>query len=242
MRTLPGFATAVLMLSTTASAQIRINEIRTNDPAVPDNDEYFELAGPPNASLAGYSYIVLGDGPNGNSGVVEFVIDLSFSTPTLAANGLVVQEFGVNFVYPQPCPCDGPGCTAHFFYSGANAKFENDDNVTHMLVTDFTGNIDDDLDTDDDGILDVTPWSQIVDSVALFDNPSSELMYSPTVVGPDPNTGGQPWHVYYCESSGWQIGIADPVCVSDTKGDVNDACQPVAVESLGWGVIKARYR
>lgn len=38
--------------------------------------------------------------------------------------------------------------------------------VTFLLVKDFTGTVGDDLDDDDDGLLDTTPWSAIVDAVA----------------------------------------------------------------------------
>ena len=57
----------------------------------------------------------------------------------------------------------------------ANLNFENGDNVTHMLVSGFSGANGDDLDTDDDGVLDVTPWSEVVDLVALLEeaNPPS---------------------------------------------------------------------
>jgi predicted extracellular nuclease len=56
--------------------------------------------------------------------------------------------------------------------------------ITIMLVENFSGNLGDDLDTNDDGILDITPWSRIVDDVAVFDGGSSDLTYSSTVLGP----------------------------------------------------------
>ena len=67
--------------------------------------------------------------------------------------------------------------------------FENSDNVTHLLVRGFTGAVGDDLDTNDDGTLESTPWSSIVDSVALIETldipAAGEQVYSDTQVGPD---------------------------------------------------------
>ena len=44
---------------------VQINEIRIDQPSS-DVDEYFELKGEPNESLNGLSYIVIGDGSNGD--------------------------------------------------------------------------------------------------------------------------------------------------------------------------------
>ncbi len=41
-----------------------------------------------------------------------------------------------------------------------------------------------DLDTNDDGAFDVTPWTQIYDSVAVSDGGASDVAYSSTVLGP----------------------------------------------------------
>ena len=88
-----------------------------------------------------------------------------------------------------------------------NLNFENSDNVTHLLVSGFTGTDGNDLDTDDDGVLDVTPWTEIVDLIALVeeDNPPSgtEYHYAPPTVGPDGSY--VPGHVFLC-TGGWEIG------------------------------------
>lgn len=57
--------------------------------------------------------------------------------------------------------------------SGSTAgllNFENDDNVTHLLVTNFTGTVDiSNVDTNDDGIIDTVFWDEILYSVTRFD-------------------------------------------------------------------------
>ena len=49
-----------------------------------------------------------------------------------------------------------------------------------MVVEGFTGAESDDLDTDDDGTLDVTPWTRIVDGIAVLDDPAGRT-YAPLI-------------------------------------------------------------
>jgi hypothetical protein len=66
---------------------------------------------------------------------------------------------------------------------GDKNNFMGDNNLTMLLVTGFTGLAGQDLDTNDDGILDVTPWTSVLDSVGWFD-PSfpGGHVYSPAVL------------------------------------------------------------
>ena len=54
--------------------------------------------------------------------------------------------------------------------------------LTILLVEGFTGSLGDDLDTDNDGVFDSTPWTRIVDDVAVFDGGTSDVTYSATVL------------------------------------------------------------
>lgn len=184
-----------------------INEVRIDQPSS-DNDEYFELVGGANVSLDGLTYLVIGDG-SGGSGVIEAVVDLNGETTD--TNGtFVVAESSFSLG------------TAN---KTATINFENRDNVTHLLVRGFTGNDKDDLDTNDDGTLDVTPWAEIVDSVALVESiGSGDLVYSTMVVGP--NGSFVPAHVFRCDS-GFEIGDFDPSGGKDTPGSDNSSkCSP----------------
>jgi hypothetical protein len=219
-------AAAVLVSAFGVSAQVTINEIRQDDLGT-DNDEYVELKGTPGASLSGYTHIVIGDG-TGGSGVIEQVTNLAAFS--IQADGYFVFMDDDSSTTGQ---CGG--------YDAVNLSLnlENSDNVTHMLVFGFTGASAQDLDTNDDGTLDVTPWSQLVDSVALFASATSELTYSPNVVGPDGSFA--PGHIYYCAGAGWQIGQFTPECVVDTPGAANASC-PVSVDPASWGKIKGEYK
>ncbi|HVS16403.1 MAG TPA: lamin tail domain-containing protein [Thermoanaerobaculia bacterium] len=190
-----------------ALAQPAISEIRIDQTGT-DNDEYFELVGAPGASLDGFTYLVIGDGASAaGSGVVEAVVDLTGSA--IAGDGFFVAAEGT--------------FTLGVADLVTNLNFENGDNVTHLLVTGFTGADGQDLDTDDDGVLDVQPWSAVTDCVALLQSTvSGERTYCSTAVGPDGSF--VPGHVLLCPE-GWQIGPFDPAGGVDTPGGPN-ACGP----------------
>ncbi|WP_071517140.1 endonuclease/exonuclease/phosphatase family protein [Geitlerinema sp. PCC 9228] len=56
-------------------------------------------------------------------------------------------------------------------------ELENGSNSL-LLVENFAGNVGDDLDTDNDGVLETTPWERVVDSVAVDDGGSSDRTYA----------------------------------------------------------------
>ena len=56
--------------------------------------------------------------------------------------------------------------------------------LTILLVENFSGSVGNDLDTDNDGTLDSTPWTRIVDDVAVSDGGFADKTYSSTVLAP----------------------------------------------------------
>lgn len=93
-------------------------------------------------------YLIEIEGDSNASGVVDEVIQLG----TTNANGYYTTPFGSN-------------------------TFENG-TVTLLLVENFTGNLGDDLDADDDGILETTPWSAIVDQIGVNDGGATDFDYA----------------------------------------------------------------
>jgi hypothetical protein len=232
-------ALSVLCAADISRARIVINEIRTGQPG-PDNQDYFELAsdaGEAGDSLENLYYLVIGDDEfGGNSGVIEKAFSLShgFARYYLAANGHIFQT-------PGGVPTNSVG--GNFAYG---FELEDDDNVTHLLVSHFcwpgicspTG----DLDTNDDGVLDYRPWSRILDSVSIVKDPTatvSEKYYSPNVVGPDGLTS--PTHIYRSPnfSGGWVIGDYDglPNGFRDTPGAANHIVPEPASSTVALLVI-----
>lgn len=207
----------------TITFAVVINEIRIDQPGA-DTDEYFELAGSPGTSLDGLSYIVIGDG-TGGSGVIEAVIDLSgLAIPTdgffLAAESTFSITSGVDL------------------FTGLN--FENGDNVTHMLVSGLSAGNGTDLDSNDDGVLDTSPWTGIVDAVALLNSiGSGDQVYSSNLVGPVDSS--VPLHVLRSPdiSGNWQVGPADPAAGQDSPGTANSPAAAVAVTEPGTALLLA---
>ncbi|OQZ06444.1 MAG: hypothetical protein B6D36_05005 [Planctomycetes bacterium UTPLA1] len=187
----------------------RITEIRIDQPGV-DDDEYFELTGTPNAPIGDLTYLVIGDGADLDSGVIE------------AAVSLAGQQIPADGVFLAAESTFGLIASVDFT---TTLNFENDDNVTHLLVKGFTGAVNNDLDTDNDGVLDSTPWTVLLDKVALISeqNPpvGTEFHYGPPIVGP--SGGTSPGHVALCPTipPEWRIGAFDPDSGDDTPGEPN---------------------
>lgn len=229
-------ALALAALAGSASAAIRINEVRADNPSA-DINEYFELAGLPGESLANHWYIVIGDG-TGGSGVVEAVIPLSGSIPT---DGYFLAAEDTHTIDPGEIDLSLSG-------AGNGLNFENDDQYTHLLITGWTGALNADLDTNDDGVLDSTPWASVVDSVA-FVGEGSDRVYSSTQIGPDP-IKLTPWHLYRFPNGtgGWLFDSIDVAAnndpsnyTSDTPGTRN-LPSPGAMALLGMGGLLAARR
>ena len=199
--TTPDSLETPIAASVSALETVRINEIRTDQPST-DLDEYFELAGPAGAALDDLTYLVIGDG-TGGSGVVEAVVTLS---------GQVLDADGIFLAAEASFTL----ATADFTTS---LNFENSDNVTHLLVRNFTGSSNDDLDTDDDGVLDATPWTEVLDCAALRASATSgEFVYCAVQLGP---VAGAPVHVYRDATDAWQVGSEAVGAATETPGAPN---------------------
>ncbi len=198
----------------------RINEIRI-DQSGTDNDEYFEIAGPPGFSLDGYGYVVIGDGSGvGQGGGVDAAIPL---------DGYVI-------------PADGHLLVAESSFTLAAAdyttsiNFENSDNVTHILVEGTLPASGDDLDTDDDGVIDVVPWNSVIDGIALVETvdplvDGGELYYDnlPNTSAIGPNGNFVPCPVYRCGND-FRVGdFFDLGGFLETPGDPNICSAPTGV-------------
>ncbi|MEN1727532.1 MAG: Ig-like domain-containing protein, partial [Pseudomonadota bacterium] len=145
-----------------------LNELGISD--VGTDAEFFEVAGAPSADLTDLDLVVLEGALGNNPGAIAVHIDL---TGTIPVDGFWAAT--------------SPEADATYSVTGdqaiANDTFANRSR-TYLLVSGFSGAISDDLDTNDDGMLDATPWTEILDDIALIDD-DAPLVYSATVVGPD---------------------------------------------------------
>jgi hypothetical protein len=158
-----------------ADAPLRINEFRLEQPGA-DTDEYIEIAGAPGQSLAGLSLVVIGDDdfalPGEQNGTIEMVVSLDgFSVPS--SGFFVVGEPKLSLATPD---------------LATSLNLEGGDNVTILLVRNFSGFDGQKLDIDDNGTLDITPWTEIVSGVAALANANpdgvkTDYFYAAATVG-----------------------------------------------------------
>lgn len=223
----------------TNNTTVVINEIRGDMPGS-DLDEYFELAGPPGTLLTGLTYVIIGDDSAGNgsglpgarSGNIERAFDLSGQI--IPADGRFLAATGTFTLN---------GATPDLIVDanlGGSGIFENSDNVSHLLVSGFTGAPDDLIDDDRDGTLNaILPWSTLQDWVSLAEmlTPATEFdewVYDFSALNPNgaivgPDGINVPAHVYRFNSgtnmdgagAPWVIGPFDPATGDDTPGLVN---------------------
>ena len=194
------------------SIQVQLQEVRTDQPGA-DNDEYAELRGDGNLMLNGLWYLVIGDDGSGGSGTIENATDLTGLS--LIDGTLLIAEDEDTLGVPTDAI--------------VSLNFENNDNVTHVLVMNFYGSSGDDLDIDDDGVLDYEPWTGTVDGVRIIaEVGGGEHTYlMDEEIGPTAD-GYAPSHIYrYTSACGnFAMGTYDPEDpeATDTPGSENPAC------------------
>ncbi|MAJ28625.1 hypothetical protein CBD41_04260, partial [bacterium TMED181] len=184
--------------------------------------KFIELAGLPQ-DLTGLSLVTIGSDPSGNSGIIRSITDLAGSSIS-PLNYHVTAELGfVGGVVDLIVPQDSIG-------------FEDDTNLTVLLVSDLAVIAGTDLDPDNDGTIDLSGWGQIVDSVSLLNSPlisqenqpvSGPRIYSPRTVGPMGTE--MPWMVERCpdqRDAFFAIGPADPAAGGDTPRSSNACLGP----------------
>ena len=230
------FVLSLLALPIGASA-LQLNEIRIYQSPDIGSDKYFELAGDIGEDMSGYQYVVL---TGGGMVITEFPLFGQLEDGFFAATIWDVDPFGYTQV-----------CTGYDYYVQAPMSqpgglwFPTSGNQTYMIVLmseDFQNRPywGMDLDTDDDGTLDVTPWEQIIDSVAVVESiATGGNIYSDSIVGPAPGNV-VPCHVIKCDGQ-WFIG-QDEVCSDDTIGSANCVPGPSGVparESLPYALHEA---
>ena len=221
---------------------MRITELRV-DQQGPDADEYVEIAGRAGAPLAGVWFLAVGDSGTDPGGVVEAAIDLS--AWALGGNGILVAHeagFGTTEFGGVRLAVD-KAATRAVIGTGDSMNLENSDSVTYLLVRQFVGTVGMDLDAGNDGTLDATPWTELLDAVAFVRSGNSDPTYASTVVGPVAltATGGMPPHAWLAEG-GWRIGEYASWS-ADTPGSASQVPAPGATLTLAAaGLAAARAR
>jgi hypothetical protein len=115
-----------------------------------DTNEFVEIFGAPNTDYSAYTIVEI-EGDGTSAGLVD---DFIQTVGTTDGSGYWVSPFQNNII-------------------------END-NITLLLVTGWTGAVGNDIDTNDDGTVDATFWGSIVDSVGVLDPAVAGQAYGQT--------------------------------------------------------------
>jgi hypothetical protein len=156
---------------------VLMNEFFINPPSSAGADntrEFVELKGQPNAPLTGIWLVQIdGDNSVGNdstaTGVIDQAIDLS--SYTLGSNGLLlIRDAAIDIDCSFEDGVQGPDAGTSVVVFNFTPDLENG-SATYLLVRNFTGTVNQDLDTGlgGDGILDAQPWGEIIDVVGFQD-------------------------------------------------------------------------
>ena len=114
--------------------------------------EFIEFFGSPNTDYSAYTLLGIEGDSDSSRGNVDNLIPLG----TTDANGFLLVNLAAN-------------------------TFENG-SLSLLLVKDSTATVGVDIDTDDDGVIDMTYWSEITDGVAVNDGGVGDLTYATPVL------------------------------------------------------------
>ncbi|MDB9527891.1 choice-of-anchor I family protein [Oscillatoria sp. CS-180] len=150
-----------------------LNELRISSPSSSDDTSNFvEIFGDANTALDGLSVIVISG--EFEPGQVDFAIDLTGGSTDSDGIALVADDG------TAAATDSGDVLLSDLDFFGSPSTF--------LLVDGFTGSQGTDLDADNDGVLDATPWNSVLDSVSLIDGDgNADFSYSETVFGPSGN-------------------------------------------------------
>ena len=182
---IPSLAVLATLASAT-HAQVWINEALTNPNGSDTGNEYFELRGTPSFSLSGYYLLSVEGGGTTARGDINQFFDLG--TFAIGANGfLFAQQSG------SPYTATAPGAAViqntvgtGWGLTGASTVGHNGDgtqvdlengSTTLLLISRGVGaapTLTDDLDSDDNGLLELPAGWSIVDSVGIIDGAATQ--------------------------------------------------------------------
>ncbi|MEM1269209.1 MAG: T9SS type A sorting domain-containing protein [Bacteroidota bacterium] len=163
---------AAFLLVPAAQAQLFLSELQVNPPSTDSGNEYIEIQGIANSTIAANTYFINIEGDGSSSGQInEF---FSLAGQTIGANGfLVIVPTGTPFTVEA---------TANTADLGDGDQ-ENPSATYMIATTSETLSSGLDLDADNDGTLDGTVGTSltIVDAIAILDS-NSDCAYASVVV------------------------------------------------------------
>lgn len=150
-----------LLAATDARAAIRLNEVFVNAPGTDDGSEFVEIRSTTGGvgALTNISLVYL-DG-DASAGSVINVVNLSGQST--GTSGILLVRDSATVLSPAPA------AGTNVFVQDFNPDLQNG-TYTLLLVANFSGAVNDDLDPENDGVLNTTPWTSVVDVVGFVEN------------------------------------------------------------------------
>ena len=169
------------------------------------NQEFFELRSVSDslASLNGLTFIYI-DGDGSNAGNIDIALNLGgLST---GPNGIFVWSDG-NTLWNPPADPISTIQTGQFTNQDGNGNGNDMENgsATFAVVSGYHGTYNQDLDLDNDGQLDITPWASVISAVGWTENSNNtEIEYAQQMGGHSfsGNHLGQTPYAYSSNSDG----------------------------------------
>jgi Secretion system C-terminal sorting domain len=161
----------LLLFGFSSNSQV-IRSIFFNPPGTDDGQEYVEISHTASTALTNVWLLEIdGDGVNGN---INSAINLSsYSTGT---NGLLLIRDNALVLSPAP------SAETNVVVFNFSPDLQNGSG-TFALVTNFTGVVGDDLDADNDGVLNSTPWTTALSAVSVSDGGATDDQYADDLGG-----------------------------------------------------------
>lgn len=153
-----------------APPTVYINEMQVSTSGT--DWEFVEVQGAPGTDLSDLTLVGIESDFGTSAGTIDLVIDLTGQSIPSDGFWLGINSTGASTY----------GVTGDLVI-GENS-FENS-TATYFLVSNFSGTQGTDLDSDNDGALDSTPWDAVVDAVNIRDSGASDFSYGAPSVGPD---------------------------------------------------------
>lgn len=228
-----GFWTSIIAVGIVigAHAQVRFSEVCVNPPGSPDaGREYVELRGcQPNQPLTDIWVIGI-DGENlFNPGNIHWAVNLS--SYATGQNGLLLLRDGTQVLLPEP----SSETTVVVLESCFTEAGMQNDSYTVALVRGFTGNVGDDIDQDDDGVIDNILWAETLDAIGWKDGDElsgADFVYAVALGGRESPVADR------TESNG---NVWEPDAYMWFGGENWLACDVGNVAGVGWRVSSTRF-
>ena len=184
------FSIATIAVATASHAAVQLNEIFLNPPSTDNTQEFIELRSTTGGveSLAGLTLVNI-EGDATGAGNIDFALNLgAFST---GANGLFLWRDSATVLNPAPHPLTVVNAADWPINGSAFTGDLENGTQTFLIVSGYTGSLNQDLDTNNDGILDATPWTSVIDAIGFVENDAGvNLAYALGLgffnFGPDP--------------------------------------------------------